>query len=102
MAKIAKPSSAHRVSRWNGPYSTPLGTTKNTGTPSDVPVRRRVHFHDQPTGRLMRVMWSDQATGEYQFHGLSASTYYVLTFDHTGEHNGETTTDIVVPTPPAP
>lgn len=102
MAKIAKPSTAHRVSRGNGPYSTPLGTTKNTGTPADVPVRRRVHLHDQPTGRLTRVMWSGQSTGEHQFHGLRAGTYFAVSFDHTGQYSGVIETDIVVPTPPAP
>ena len=85
----------------NGPYSTPVGTTKNTGTP-DVPVRRRAHLHDQPTGRLMRVMWSDQVTGEHQFHGLREGVYFVAAFDHTGVYNGEIATDIVVPAPPTP
>lgn len=82
----------------SGPYSTPVGSTKNTGTPN-APVRRRVRLHDHPSGRLVREMWSDPATGEYQFTGLRAGTYYVTAFDHTGEYNGEIMTDVVLPTP---
>lgn len=82
-----------------GPYSTPLGTTKNVGTPSNTPVSRRVRLHDQASGRVVREMWSDPTTGAYQFNGLRAGTYYVAAFDHTGEYNGEIVTDVVLPTP---
>lgn len=81
-----------------GHYSTAAGTTKKTGTPN-VLVRRRVRLHDQPTGRLLREVWSDAATGAYQFTSLPAGTYYVTAFDHTGEYNGEIMTDVVLPTP---
>lgn len=81
-----------------GPYSTEVGSTKKTGSPL-VPVRRRVRLHDQPTGRLLREMWSDPVTGSYQFTSLRAGTYYVTAFDHTGEYNGEIMTDVVLPTP---
>lgn len=81
-----------------GPYHTPVGTTKNTGAPN-TPVRRLVRIHDQPTGRLIRDMWSAEGIGEYQFRNLPAGTYYVTAFDHTGEYNGEIMTDVVLPTP---
>ena len=87
---------------WAGPYSTPVGTTKNIATPTDLPVRRRVRLHDQATGLLLREVWSDAVTGQYQFHGLPAGTYYVTAFDHTGQYNGEVVTGITLPTPPAP
>ena len=79
-----------------GPYSTPAGTTKNTGTPN-TPVRRRVRLHDQPTGVLVREMWSDEVTGAYQFTGIRAGTFYVVGFDHTGTYNGVIETDVVLP-----
>lgn len=85
-----------------GTYSTPVGSTKNTGTPDDMPVRRRVRLHDQPTGRPLREVWSDADTGAYVFTGIRAGVYFVMSTDHTGVYNGEITTDIVVPTPPAP
>lgn len=84
----------------SGPYSTTVGSTKNTGTPN-APVRRRVRLHDQSTGRLVREMWSDPVTGAYQFTGLHAGTYYVTSFDHTGTYNGEIMSDVVLPTPGA-
>lgn len=83
---------------FGGSHSTPVGTTKRTGTP-DAPTRVRVALFDQPSGRMLREMWSDETTGAYQFHQLRAGTYFVVTFDHTGAYNGETTTDIVVPAP---
>jgi len=82
-----------------GPYSTPAGTTKNTGSPSNTPVHRRVRLHDQPTGRIVREMWSDAASGAYIFTGIRAGVYFVMSADHTGVYNGEITTDIVVPAP---
>jgi hypothetical protein len=82
----------------SGVHSTPQGSTANTGTPN-TPVRRRVRLHDQPSGRLVREMWSDPVTGAYQFTGLRAGTYYVTAFDHTGQYNGEIATDVAVPAP---
>ena len=82
----------------DGPY-TITGTTKNTGTPSNAPVRRRVRLHDQFTGRALREVWSEAATGAYTFANIRAGLFFVMTLDHTGAYNGEITTDIVVPTP---
>lgn len=98
MAVVTRARVSAHASLENGPYSTPLGTTKNTGTP-DVPVRCRVRIFDQINGRLQREVWSDAATGQYQFHGLRASVYMVTAYDHTGLYNGEIMTDVVLPTP---
>lgn len=95
---IAQPQVSLTHADHSGPWSTPVGTTKNTGSPN-APVRRRVRLHDHPSGRLVREMWSDPVTGAYQFTGLRAGTYYVTAFDHTGEYNGEIMTDVVLPTP---
>ena len=63
------------------------GTTKNTGTPP-VPVGRLVRLHDQKTGEIVRQVWSDATTGAYSFTGLRLTTYYVVSFDHTGGFGG--------------
>ena len=64
------------------------GTTKNKATPSDLPVARRVRLHEQSSGRLVRETWSDATTGAYSFTGLRLTTYYVVSFDHTGGFGG--------------
>jgi hypothetical protein len=73
------------------------GTTKNTGAPQ-LPVRRRVRLHDQPSGRVVREVWSDAATGAYSFDGIRMGVYYATAFDHTGIYNGVIATS-VIPTP---
>ena len=98
MAVVARIRVRAHASQENGPYSTAVGTTKNTGAPN-LPVRRRVRISDQLNGRLQREMWSDATTGQYQFHGLRASVYMVTAYDHTGLYNGEIMTDVVLPTP---
>lgn len=85
-----------------GPHSTPTGTTKNTGSPSNLPVRRRLRLHTMATGLLLREMWSDAATGSHQFRNLPAGTYYVVAFDHTLQYSGVIETDVVLPAPPTP
>ena len=69
------------------------GTTKNTGTP-EIPVRRRVRLHDQPTGRVIREVWSDAATGAYSFDGIRMGVFYVTAFDHTGQFSGVIETEV--------
>jgi hypothetical protein len=96
----AKHPAAQRVALYDGgAFSTPPGTTKVVGTPSDTPVRRRVRLHDQPSGRLLREAWSDAVTGAYQFTGLRSGVFYVTSFDHTGIYSGVIETDVVVPAP---
>ncbi|OGB19436.1 MAG: hypothetical protein A2W72_24275 [Burkholderiales bacterium RIFCSPLOWO2_12_67_14] len=100
MAVIARTRRRVHASIENGAYSTPVGSTSKIGTPSNTLGSYRVHIHDQFTGRLQRVGWSTPATtGQWQFHGLRASTYYVAAFDHTGQYGGVIETDIVLPTP---
>lgn len=101
VASVITRSNVHEVNI-SGPYSTPAGTTKNIGSPADLPVRRLVRLHDQPTGRLLRDLWSDPVTGAYQFDYLRAGRFFVIAFDHTGQYNGEVVTGISLPTPPAP
>jgi len=80
-----------------GTYSTPLpATTKNIGTPN-APVRRRVCLYDQLTGRILRELWSNALTGEYQFKALRVGTFFIISFDHTGTYNGEVVTGIKLP-----
>lgn len=100
MAAVASPitrSSVHEVGV-SGPYSI-SGTTKVEAGAVDTPVRRRVRLHDQPTGRILREVWSEAGTGAWTFEAIRAGLYFVPTFDHTGAYNGEITTDVVVPTP---
>ena len=100
MAVTSRPRGRAHASIENGPYSTPVGSTSKIGTPTNTPGSYRVHIHDQFTGRLQRVVWSTPSTtGQYQFHGLRASTYYVAAFDHTGAYGGVIETDIVLPVP---
>ncbi len=75
-------------------FSRITGTTSNTGTPT-VPVRRRVRLHDQPSGRVIREVWSDAVTGAYSFDNIRQGTYYVTAFDHTGQYSGVIETDVV-------
>lgn len=99
---LKEPFGLYLSPMWSGPYQTPVGTLKNTGTPSNLPVRRRVRLHHQPTGAVVREAWSDAQTGAYQFSRLPAGTYYVVAFDHTLQYSGVTETDVVLPVPPTP
>lgn len=98
MATIFRPKTASIRPADFGPYSTPLAQVTLL-TETGTPVRCRVRLHDQPTGRLLREMWSDAVTGDYQFTGLRAGTYYIPAFDHTGAYNGEVVTDVELPAP---
>jgi hypothetical protein len=72
-----------------------VGTTSVEGTPSNVPVSRRVRLHDQKTGRLVRETWSAD-TGAYAFERVRADLlFYVVSFDHTGQYTGVIETDVV-------
>lgn len=73
--------------RWSGQFRI-VGTTKNKATPADVAVSRRVRLHDQKSGDTVREMLSDATTGAYSFTGLRLTTYYVVSFDHTGTFGG--------------
>lgn len=70
-----------------------VGDTVNTGTP-EIPVGRRVRLHDQPSGRVVAEQWSDPVTGAYAFTLIRPGTFYVTSFDHTGQYNGVISTDV--------
>lgn len=92
-------STAGRVNAYDDGGHRITGTTKNTGTP-ELPVRRRVRLHDQPSGRVVREVWSDATTGAYTFDRIRMGTFYVTAFDHTGQYNGVVETDVIPePTP---
>lgn len=62
------------------------GTVKKDADPADIPLRRRVRLMREIDGRVIRETWSDAATGEYLFTGVSEhETYTVISYDH--EHN---------------
>ena len=71
------------------------GTTKNVGTPANTPVGRRVRLHDQPSGLAIREVWSDPVTGAYAFRRLREGSFYVVSFDHTGQYGGVIETDLL-------
>ena len=61
------------------------GTVEEKATPN-LPLRRRVRLIREIDGRVIRETWSDAATGEYLFTGVSEhETYTVISYDH--EHN---------------
>ena len=62
------------------------GTVKKDADPADLPLSRRVRLIREIDGRVIRETWSDAATGEYLFTGVSEhETYTVISYDH--EHN---------------
>lgn len=62
------------------------GTVKRDADPTDLPLRRRVRLIREIDGRVIRETWSDAATGEYLFTGVSEhEKYTVISYDH--EHN---------------
>lgn len=62
------------------------GHVKNT--PS-TPVYRKVRLHRERDGLLIRELWSDPVTGAYDFRYVDElQKYTILSYDHTGTHNG--------------
>lgn len=76
------------------------GTVKNTGSPDNIPVRRRVCLFQQDTKRLAAEVWSNEATGAYTFRSIVAGRYFIVPFDHTGLYSPAAESDVVVPIPP--
>ncbi len=66
---------------YDGPYRI-AGTTAIDGTPITL-VSRRVRLFDHLTGQLVREVWSAPGTGAFEFNGLAARKYLVVTQDHT-------------------
>lgn len=73
------------------------GDVAITGTP-DTPVRRRVRLLDKASGALMREVWSDAATGAYDFPNIREGETIVLAEDHTAVFNA-VVSDAVLPVP---
>lgn len=59
------------------------GTVKEKNTPLNTPLRRRVLLMDERRQVVLQSVWSDSATGNYEFLGVnSKSTYTVISYDH--------------------
>ena len=62
------------------------GTVAVKGSPN-TPVQRRVRLFDEKTGLLVREMFSDPATGAYEFLYISmAHKYTVITYDYDNNY----------------
>jgi len=62
-----------------------VGTVKTKNSPTNLPARRRVRLYREPDGLLVRTVWSDPATGVYEFIGIPMdTTYTVVSHDYTG------------------
>lgn len=79
--------------RYAGPYKV-AGTTKKKALPTNINVGRRVFLMDQLNYFVVQEAWSDPTTGAYEFLRVAQGTYMVLSFDHTGEHNGVIATNV--------
>lgn len=77
----------------SGPYEI-RGSVKNIGSPN-IPVFRRLRLHEQVSSRFIKETWSNPITGEYLFDNLRLTTYYVVSFDHTGTYNGVIKSDVI-------
>lgn len=77
----------HSPDAFDGGYFRISSTTANANKPDNIPVRRRVRLHDQQSGRVVRETWSNATTGAYAFNHIRQGTFYVTSFDHTGQYN---------------
>lgn len=69
-----------------GGFGRIAGTVKEDGTPTDVPVKRRVRLHREQDGLPVREVWSHPTTGAYSFDYIDATKQYtVITYDY--EHD---------------
>lgn len=61
------------------------GTTKAKGAPSNTPTKSRVRLLRERDGLLAREVWSDPATGAFEFRGIDlAQRWIVLAQDAAG------------------
>lgn len=59
-----------------------VGSVALKGTPSNLPVRRRVRLVREADGLCIAEQWSDAATGAYAFTGIDrGATYTVIAYD---------------------
>ncbi|MBS0402812.1 MAG: hypothetical protein JSS18_10070 [Proteobacteria bacterium] len=62
------------------------GTVKRQDTPANMPLKRRVRLVRERDGLVVRELWSDPATGAYDFRYIDElQTWTVVAYDH--EHN---------------
>lgn len=62
------------------------GTVARKGDPVNTPLRRKVRLFREVDGLLVREMWSDAVTGEYEFRFVDElQTWTVIAYDY--EHN---------------
>ncbi|MFD2756215.1 hypothetical protein [Comamonas terrae] len=62
------------------------GTVKRKDQPANVPLKRRVRLVRERDGLVMREIWSDPITGEYDFRYIDElQTWTVIAYDY--EHN---------------
>jgi hypothetical protein len=83
------------VYRLQGDY---VGALRIAGTvaikgPPNTPAARRVHLHDQVSGRFVAATWS-AGNGAYSFERVTPGLYYLVSFDHTGQFNGVIESDV--------
>ena len=70
-----------------GGFGRIAGTVKKDADPSDLPLKRRVRLHREVDGLLIREVWSDAATGAYDFTEISmAHKYTVIAYDHLHDY----------------
>lgn len=79
----------------SGGYRLPAGTVKRVGTPDNTAVRAEVRAHNQRSSEFVMRAVSDPVSGAYDITGIAPGTYFVVSFDPTGEHSGAIETDIV-------
>lgn len=81
-----------------GGDGTITGSVKVAGTPSNVPVSRKVRLIRDVDAICIRETWSDPVTGAYTFADIERSvSYTVLSYDYT-ESFRAVVADRVVPT----
>lgn len=66
-----------------------IGTVKEKGSPSNIPLKRRVVLLSMPGSRAIRETWSDPVGGGYEFSEIAMDRRYtVISYDHTGTYRG--------------
>lgn len=66
-----------------------IGTVKEKGSPSNIPLKRRVVLLSMPGSRVIRETWSDPVGGGYEFSEIAMDRRYtVISYDHTGIYRG--------------
>lgn len=81
-----------------GGDGTITGTVKVKGTPTDVPVSRKVRLVREADGICIRETWSDPVTGVYTFAEIDRNAdYTALAYDYTQSFRA-VVADRVVPT----